>query len=277
MNRLLRGFIVLMIPFSLHAKVSPAWQEFGIFLGCSYYIGDLNTIGHFNSLTKPAAGVVYRYNRDPRLSFRGNLLYGKIEGDDAVSKSYMQRQRNLSFISNVIELSAQAEFNFYKFKLSNDNTDYFTPFLFLGIAGFHFNPQAKVGNRTYDLRDLSTEGQKTSEFPTRKRYRLTQLAIPLGVGIKLSLAESLGLSIEWGMRKTFTDYLDDVSRTYPNPFILQTERGAAAASLSDRSEMAGTNSGRQRGNSKNKDWYNFTGITLTFKLKQPDQPCPSYQ
>lgn len=251
--------------------------ELGVFLGCSYYIGDLNPLGHFNQFTKPAAGAAIRYNFNPRLAVRANAFYGSIEGNDSFSDSPAQQQRNLNFKSDIYELSAQLEFNFLDYEIGNDNR-LFSPYIFGGVAGFKFNPRGKYDDRWFDLQPLGTEGQGLAGSAVKKKYNLVQFAIPFGVGAKANLSKNIGISIEWGMRKTRTDYLDDVSTRYYDPVAIGTRRGIAAAELSDPSigtDPNYSNVGRQRGNPTTKDWYSFAGIVLTIKLKEKRETCPS--
>lgn len=259
--------------FAQSAKKS---AEVGPFLGCSYYIGDLNPLGHFNQFTKPAGGAVFRYNFNPRLAARVSVLAGSVEGDDSFSNSQSQQQRNLKFRSNVSELSGQLEFNFLDFEIGNDYKA-FSPYIFAGVAGYKFKPQGSANSQWVDLQPLGTEGQGLPGGASKKKYKLTQFSIPFGVGVKISLSKNIGISIEWGMRKTFTDYLDDVSTRYYDPAIIAARRGASAAYLSDPSigtDPNYTNVGRQRGNPTTKDWYNFSGIALTIKFKQKRKTCP---
>lgn len=249
--------------------------EIGIFLGTSYYIGDLNPLVHFGPMTKPAGGAVFRYNFNPRLAARANVFFGTIQADDAISKSTAQQQRNLNFKSKITEFSVQAEFNFLDYQIGNERKK-FTPYIFAGIGGFKFNPVANYYNYSFTLQPLGTEGQGLEGGP-RKKYKLTQISIPFGVGIKTNLAKRIGLSIEWGMRKTFTDYLDDVSTTYYDPAKLAAAHGAVAAVASDPSKGTDpnySNVGRQRGNPTTKDWYSFAGFVLTVKLKEKRETCP---
>ncbi|HLG03069.1 MAG TPA: DUF6089 family protein [Bacteroidia bacterium] len=240
-------------------------NEIGIFLGGSYYTGDLNPSGHLNSLTRPAAGLVYRHNFNNRLALAGSLLFGSIQGIDARSSSYEQQQRNLSFRSNLYELAGRWEFNFIEYKIGDDRHQ-FTPFMFLGGALYYFDPKASFGNQWVPLQPLKTEGQT-------KPYMRYQVSIPFGAGIRANLAKNIGLVIEWGLRKTFTDYLDDVSTVYADPNILYANGGSIAVAIADRSGNAATNVGRQRGNPRTKDWYSFAGITLTFQLPGHNKPC----
>lgn len=245
-------------------------KEICLMGGMAYYIGDLNQTGHF-MYQDPAFGLGFRYNINSRFALRANALMGKVHASDANSSSSVQRQRNLNFESWIEELSAQGEFNFLPFALGTD--DFFTPYIFIGIGGFHFNPQAKIGSDTYDLRQLSTEGQGTAAKPGTKRYKLNQVAIPFGLGFRWSVSKYFGVGFEWGMRKTFTDYIDDVSTTYPDFTALNS---AQAIVLSDRTlnkDPNISNVGRQRGDSKTKDWYSFTVVVLSFTLPQKEQSC----
>lgn len=267
---------VLLSGLSVFAQKHKRSVEIGVFLGGSYYIGDLNPSHHLNEFTKPAGGFLIRYNINSRLSARLNALFGKIEAHDSYSDSPFAQQRNLNFKSQISEFSLQAEFNFLDYEMG-DEKNKFSPYIFLGIGVFHFSPQAKVGDNWIDLQPLGTEGQGLAGGASSKKYKLTQISIPFGVGIKTHLAKNIGLSLEWGMRKTFTDYLDDVSTKYYDPKVLAQERGTTAAQLSDTSigtDPTKSNVGRQRGNPTNNDWYAFVGMGLTIKLKPKTKKCP---
>lgn len=251
-------------------------QEVGVFIGGSYYNGELNPTKQFDQFTQPAAGLVFRYNFNPRLAARFNALYGSIQGDDSFSNSPAQIQRNLSFKSDIYELSSQLEFNFLDYEIGNEKHG-FTPYIFGGLAIFHFNPQTKVKGNWVDLQPLGTEGQGLPGAASSRKYMLTQISLPFGIGIKANLAKSIGVSLEWGMRKTFTDYLDDVSTTYYDPAKLAATHGALAAQLSDPSigtDPKYSNVGKQRGNPTTTDWYSFAGVALTVKIKQKRKTCP---
>ncbi len=255
-------------------KISPKNSEIGIFLGGSYYTGDLNPAGHFNRFTKPAVGLLYRVNFNPRLSAKAIASYGSIEGDDAFSDNAASRNRNLSFKSQLMEFAVEGEFNFLSFATGSKKLAVSSPYVFGGIAVFHFRPQGFYGNHWYDLQPLGTEGQGTS-FSGEKTYSLTQFSIPFGVGLKINTAKRVCIALEWGLRKTFTDYLDDVSGKYVDPTLLAAEKGSAAAALADKSltKQGGNDTGRQRGNSFTNDWYYFAGVMITFKLKGREGEC----
>ncbi len=242
-------------------------HEVGGMIGGSYYIGDLNPRKHF-FLTQPAVGLFYRFTPNYRYAFRGGFNFGSIMGDDSQAEDADQLQRNLNFKSNIYEFNVLAEFNFLEYRISNDNYR-FTTFLFLGLDVFMFKPRAEIDNKWVDLQPLKTEGQQSG-------YKLTQMAIPFGIGMKMNVSKQVGIGLEWGPRKTFTDYLDDVSGTYPdyfkNPYVSQ-----AAKSLSDRSKNGGNNINKQRGNPRTKDWYCFFGVTINVKINPRVKPCHAYQ
>lgn len=241
-------------------------HEVGISIGGCYYIGDLNPKKHFN-LTQPGGGIFYRFTPNYRYAFRGGINFGSIMGDDSQSDETDQLQRNLNFKSNITEFNVIAEFNFLEYRISNDKYK-FTTYLFLGLDVFMFKPRAQINNQWVDLQPLRTEGED-------KRYKLTQMSIPFGIGVKMNVSRQVGIGFEWGPRKTFTDFLDDVSGTYPDP-TLKPYSSQLSQQLSDRSKNAGSNINEQRGNPRTKDWYVFCGITLTVKLNIKPPPCYSY-
>jgi hypothetical protein len=240
--------------------------EIGLFFGGAYYIGDMNPNGHFKS-SRPSVGFFMRYTTNYRYAFRAGMNFGSVMGDDSQSNNPDQIERNLNFKSQIFEFNTLAEFNFLEYRISNNKYN-ITSFLFLGLNVFRFNPTTVYQGLTYELRPLKTEGQS-------KPYKLTQIGIPFGIGFKVNVSNNVGLGLEWGPRKTFTDYLDDVSGVYPNtnsnPFNTQI-----AQILSDRSKNAGSNINEQRGNPKSKDWYFFFGVTLNIKVNFKPEPCYEY-
>lgn len=240
--------------------------EVGVFFGGSYYLGDLNQFSQFHR-TKPAFGLVFRKNLNPRFAFKMNAFYGNLEAFDSESGNLYQRKRNLTFSSRIIDFSGQFEFNFLPYTVGDDETP-FSPYLFTGLSLFNFSPKGLLNGQWVNLKEYSTEGQGL--IPGKKNYSNTQVALPFGGGIKISLSKKIGLSLEWGLRKTFTDYLDDVSTTYASPEILKMVSGSNGVKVSNPNAAAGDPdfdiTGYQRGNSKRKDFYSFGGIILTFRF-----------
>jgi hypothetical protein len=276
----MKKLFVLFIGSCMYISSACAQKTFevGAFLGCSFYIGDLNPDGFFNQFTRFAGGGVVRYNLNNRLAARLNLFFGTLTADDSQSPSESQRERNLDFKSPVDELSAQMEFNFLEYEMGNPKHS-FTPYIFAGFGAFKMNPKGLLGDSWVPLQPLGTEGQGTSANPTPP-YHLIQPCIPFGVGVKTNFSKGLGLSIEWGMRKTFTGYIDDVNGTYASPAVLLQARGVngpLAVALADKSTSPdkAADAGTQRGNGKD-DWYSFAGLILTIQIKAHQEKCASY-
>lgn len=243
-------------------------QEFGILGGGAYYVGDLNST-HFNDL-RIAGGITYRKNFDRRLSFKSSFLYSNVHANDANSSDQIDVNRNLHFKSNIMELSGQVEFNFLPYETGNSLYPWST-FIFCGVSIFNYNPKAEASDgKWYELQPLGTEGQGTTFRPHLKKYSLTQFSIPMGGGVKVSINKNFNLIFEYGIRKTFTDYIDDVSTTYAG---IPSEFDNITIELADRSLDGPKQAGEERGLSTNKDWYSFSGITLSFKIKNDKKGC----
>jgi hypothetical protein len=268
-------FLIIFFLCIIGAKAQNS--EIGVFVGNSYYLGDLNPSTQFGG-AQSAGGILYRYNFNPRWAFKFSALFGSVTGSDKGTNA--NNPRNLSFRSPISELSAQVELNFFQLYTANDK-NHFSPYIFAGFSVFSFNPQARnidpmadSKDHWYDLQPLGTEGQGLDGQPGR--YSLTSFSIPFGLGIKVNFLHNFSFGAEWGIRKTFTDYLDDVSTTYYDPEILMLQRSDATAQLADPSEIKHI-TGSARGNSTTKDWYSFAGIWLTFKLFDNNANCPAYE
>lgn len=259
--------ILLLCPlFGFSQSTNALYKsELGFMIGGSYYIGDLNQFNHFYN-TQLAAGLVYRYNVHSRLSLRGNFTYGYLKASDSDSKNSLLVNRNLSFESRIFELAGGVEFNYFPFQLGHDRYKG-TAYLLAEIGIFNMNPKTGYNGDMIELQSLGTEGQGSS-MSNSGHYSLTQITIPLGVGFKISLGKKASLNFEYGIRKTFTDYIDDVGAdSYVDITALAQENGPLAAELSNRS-IDGSRYGK-RGTSSTSDWYSFFGAMFTFRLGKP--------
>jgi hypothetical protein len=247
-------------------------KEVGIMFGGTYYLGDLNPSQQF-MMTRVGAGALFRYNFNPHLSLRANVLYGSVEGNDTISG--YNENRNLSFRSNFFETSIQFEVNFLPF-IAGDMDSPGTPYIFAGGGGFYYNPRTQYEGQWIDLRPLGTEGQGSEMYPDRTPYSPFSYNLLFGVGYKFNITSRISAAFEWGMRRTGTDYLDDVSTTYPHPSVFANN--PLALELHDRSiNNRGENTNFQRGNPNVKDWYSFAGMTLTYRIKDRSRlKCPAY-
>jgi len=271
--RFLLAFI-MVVTLSVTETKAQHW-EFGAWAGISNYFGDLNTNTSFEYLG-PGGGMLMRYNWSKRWAYKLGLNAGVVGFEDVASEYPYQQARNLSFQSNLYELSNEVEFNFFRYE--KERKEYsFTPYLTTGLSVFYFNPTAEYEGKKYDLRDLGTEGQKNPDGESRPYSRIN-FAFILGGGFKYSFHPRWTLGMDVGVRRTFTDYLDDVSTVYPAFFANGDGTSEDAENLSDRSaeitEKMGA-PGKQRGNTQKKDFYMFSGISITYTIIRERCPHPS--
>lgn len=247
--------------------------EFGGWGGGSTYFGDLNTNTSFK-YTKPAAGLYARYNFDPRIAAKLSVTYGGVKGMDSASNYYFEKQRNLSFYSGIWEIEAQGEFNFMSYSSRHPKMRY-SPYFLLGFGVFGFDPKTQYGTTEFYLQQYGTEGQGYPEYIGRKPYKLTKPFICIGGGFKWRVTKTFSMFGEAAVRKTYTDYLDDVSTVYPDKLILANEAGPLAVNLSDRSlELSGVPVGatnKYRGDLKRDDYF-FFGLGCSFTINT--YKCP---
>jgi hypothetical protein len=268
------------------------YWEAGITVGPSNLLGDLGgNYGKGSTFLKDhqfrtsrfMAGIFAEAYPSEWLGIRFALNIGGIEGDDALTRAKggieeSRKARNLNFRSNIQEAFVAAEIYplvFFEYE-ATDVYHKLRPYAVIGLGVFHFNPKGQdplTGDWVY-LKPLHTEGQGFPEFPDRKNYSLIQLNVPLGFGIKYFISDNTSLSFEIIQRKTFTDYLDDVSKTYIDPALFYAHLPAAQAALADRIYNKsperylglGFSPGNKRGTSSNNDAYYSANIKLAFRL-----------
>jgi hypothetical protein len=255
----------LTLIFALFGAVTfSQTAEVGFFGGLSYYLGDINPGIHFMA-SKPAYGAMARFNLDSRWAIKASGYRGKIKGDDGFGKT--NDIRGLKFESKITDLSVTAEFNFFDYS-TGSRRNVITPYIFGGIGMVIYNPTADG----IELRGMGTEGQNVG-FDGRKPYSRVAFSLPFGFGFKYSVNKRLCFSGEWGLRKSYTDYLDDVSTTY----YLDGSQINTANPEEVLSDPTGLHKPYQeRGNSATDDWYNFTGISMTYKFRLYNKnKCPN--
>jgi opacity protein-like surface antigen len=258
MRKTLVYFLVSIITLPSFSQV-----RLGIFGGLSNYQGDLTDKPYKSS--KAAFGITASFPISQRFSIRTGLTLGKIAGADSLSDRPELIGRNLSFQSKLTEFSVVAVYDIF-----NIEDIRWTPYVFGGLAVFHFNPFTYDSNQTkVYLQPLSTEGQGLQGYP-EKPYSLTQLSLPFGAGVKYAISDRVQIGLEIGLRKTFTDFLDDVSGGYADPADLLAGKGQQSVDLSYRGDELGNaaypTKGFTRGNPKAKDYYYFSGLHLSFAL-----------
>lgn len=223
--------------------------EAGVNIGPSVFLGDLGgNQGNGTTFIKDVnlefvdimKGAFLSIYPNDVVGLRISLQQGALRASDGVIDTkgvdeLWRKQRNLDFKSNISE--AQIGFELFPLMLltsMREDPPRLRPFGFLGIGIFHFNPQGSITEANGDkrwvyLHPLRTEGQGMKEYPGRTPYKLTQYNIPIGAGLKYFLSDRFTLSTEFLYRKTFTDYIDDVSTFYIDPKFFDQYLSAADA------------------------------------------------
>lgn len=260
--------------YTFPAYLSAQYIDVGMLIGVSNYQGDLakSSVKASVGRSRQALNINARYNYTRRVSFKLGLNYGVIAADD--KDALKKRVRNLYFESNIYELSLTTEISVFKYDPTDLGAIRITPYILGGISVFHFNPVTKLNGDWVSLHDYHTEGQGLTGYP--EEYKLTQLAIPFGGGVKYNINEEWSIGIEMAMRMTFTDYLDDVSGYYPNLKELHDAYGSDAVKLSNPNITAFSDSTDglpeyepytiARGVPENTDWYFFGGVTFSYNF-----------
>ena len=199
-------------------------SELGFGLGTFNYTGDLVRNYNFR-FSKPAATVFYRSNLSSVVSFRAALTAGKLGASEKPIDAFAAT-RNASFNIFLFEASTVMEYHFLNWRETKRFVR-FTPYLFAGIA-------------MYGIAGNESNGE----------YSNIQPAIPFGGGVKYVHNPKWYFSLEFGIRKTPFDYLDN---------------------LSDGDIRFKNNT--RHGNPNDNDSYYFLGISLTRTFYTI--PCPT--
>ena len=272
-------------------KQSTIAYEVGGGVGVSNFMGELggaNKIGtnFANDLdmrsSRYAFNIFGRIFYHRRFAQKVSFSYIKLYGSDARTEEAARNNRNLTFRAPVFEMSTQFEVylisetpqrNRYKLRgaVRRGSQNPCNLYLFGGVAGFYFNPKGPgPDGRWHALQPLHTEGQ--GAFPTRQPYKRFQLAIPFGLGFSVRVSPLIRIGFEAGLRKTFTDYIDDVSTTYVDPATIAasgSSNPALAAAMADPSKgniPGATAPGQQRGDPRDKDAYMTLMLNVHFRI-----------
>lgn len=302
MRRHCTSLILFCLAFSVSSQnfTRPGdWKKYRkeVFVtgGTSNFLGDLggrDKVGTDFSpvdidfpVTKSAFGFGYRYKLQRWLNFSGKFSYLAVRGDDALTKEQFRNNRNLNFKSNIFELAARLEIGWQSNKSGNRygikktlsrrmKNNVHNLFAFAGVGAFYYNPKGRTPSGDYvKLRPLHTEGQGLPNGP--KQYSNYSIAIPLGVYYRYIINKQWAFGIEFSYRKTFTDYIDDVSTKYYDPAALAAAYGPLSALMSDPSKgnIPGASSpdaagvAAQRGD-KEFDSYVSLELTVGYIFKQ---------
>lgn len=253
--RLYQVVIILLLTFTASSQSISSKNgkyEIGANLGPSFFLGDIGGnpgkgktfIKDVNiPFSKLAKGLFFSYFPTEMIGIRVELNKLSLEADDNAIKDkggdeVFRKQRNLNFRSKLTEAFVALEL--YPSVLFENYTDLkgkFRPYGIIGVGSFKFNPEGKYIDPTtgktnwVKLKPLQLEGQGMSEYPDRKEYKLSQLVVPIGAGIKYYMSNNIYMGFEVMYRKTFTDYIDDVSTNYIDPILFDSHLNSGNAQI----------------------------------------------
>ena len=270
-------------------------KEFYFGIGASNFLGDLGGLDRIGTdyspvdlelrLTKVSAGAGYKYKVFKWLNLCLGFNYLNVNGDDKLTKDIYRHNRNLNFRSNIFELLGRIEFVYMHNKVGNRygikktfnrrmKTSSYDLSAFTGVGGFYFNPKGRDENgKWHKLKPLRTEGQGLPGGP--KPYKNYSVCIPLGVSYRYYIERTWAIGIELTWRKTFTDYIDDVSTVYYDKKVLLENYGPLSVKMADPNlgKIDGATSpdasgrGAQRGDNE-KDSYMSVQLTVGYIIKE---------
>lgn len=294
---ILKSVLVLFLGFcstELKAQKKKMFEA-TVGIGATNFFGELggaNKVGrnyfydYDFKANRPVLNLGLRYQTCEFAAIKSNLFVGILKGADKYTAEPIRNNRNLSFRSPIIEFSSQVEVSFLKDKGKNffkapwvykkgrvrtkkgrnNGVWDFYPYGFVGVGVYYFNPKAQYNGKWTALQPLGTEGQGLNGTD---KYKRIGLSIPYGVGFKYKVDNLVTVSLDIGIRKTFTDYIDDVSGNYYDKTLLEAGSGIAAATLSDPSNGSHSNwtiAGEQRGDPSDKDSYLFAVVSINYRF-----------
>lgn len=271
------------------------WDNFEVIFGGGFtqFMGDAggadqigtNFLADFDfDALRPNILLGARYRINHFVALRLNLQYSVLKGHDSYT-SYPGREfRNLGFVSPLFEWGGLVEFYFlpdeptghkhgHKRGLKGKKGKTITGYIATGISGCYFNPLGDyIDGTQYELHLLNTEGQGI--LPTRPDYELTSFVIPVNLGFRYRLSQGFTIDAELCYRKSFSDYMDDISQTYVDPSLLASPE--AIYFSNPVPGTPGTQPGNQRGDPTDPDGYMFLMINLSWRFSTNNRSVPKY-
>ena len=225
--------------------------------------------------TRYAFGSGIQYNLPKGLSFGLDAFYTRVAADDAET-NWNRKYRKLKVRTDIIETALKLEYTVpqYSGALSGFYAN-------AGAGLCFFRPMNELNGVWYKLRPLGTQGQFAD--PSQSPYDYYSLVIPFGFGKKFSLKNGMTLALDISLRKTFTDYLDDVSGVYYDATQIEETNGELAAYFSNPSVVEPIDGvvlgepGTLRGSNAYNDNYFLFGFKLHIPLNgsmgNPNTSC----
>lgn len=233
MKKTFLTFLLVWFSVQINAQIN----ELGVFIGGSNYIGDIGA----STYLRPnafASGIIYKYNKTPRIAYRASYTNMGINPDDSDSSNEVQNFFQNSFSKNISELAVGIEFNFFEYNLANRGQTA-TPYLFVELAAFQYKAAKSIAPSVAPDVAINYENNRG-------------MAIPFGIGYKRSLFGKFAFAIEARIRYTFTDDLDD------GLFI--KENIIDPSSIVEKAKF---------NNANTNDWYMATGISIVYTFGRP--------
>jgi outer membrane protein OmpA-like peptidoglycan-associated protein/opacity protein-like surface antigen len=226
----MRSFLVLIVvtllltqPLFSQSQVNLGLNRFslGLNAGLMTPFTDIKQKDYFPVFDEMKFGgsLDLEYHFTPVFALRGQFLMGQLSGLDDSQDRYFETELWDATLSGVLSLSKLLSPRWSR----NDRINIFAT---LGVGMVSY--RSKLFN---SVTDELVNSYGYSEDGSEKENRLTDLAMPIGMGISFNLTDRIDLSVESNFRFTQTDKLDAVSRIFSKY-----------------------------------DVYNFTGIGLSFKL-----------
>jgi hypothetical protein len=171
---------------AVHSQI----YEVGVYGGGSNFIGDVGSTTYI-APNAPALGVIAKWNRSPRHSWRVSLIYSDLKAFDSESDDPRRIERNYKFDSNLLELSAGMEYTFWDFDLHKSGIKV-APYMYTGISVAKHDNYYVNANDTY-----IAEGTSSWAF-----------GVPMVLGVKSNIINNFIVGFEIGARYTFSDEID---------------------------------------------------------------------
>jgi len=277
LKNLKQGILFFIISLSATSYTNAQKHlEIGMEYGFSAYFGDLVPYSTAPSAALNSNSFGYYLGAGNKYgTIFVNYTTTEIFGADREATNEGRKRRNLDFRSPIQEYGTTLEIS--PMGIFRKKHSALQPLLIAGFNIFKFNPKTLYNGEWIDLQPLGTEGQGSAFYPDRPKYNLTQISIPLGLGLKYELNNNVYVGCGFKVRITFTDYLDDVSTEYVDQGILESTNGPLAAELAFRTDeidnTAVYQAGRVRGNPNENDWYMTTYLSIGIRFREdPTKP-----
>jgi hypothetical protein len=245
MRKILLVFATVWITVSGNAQVT---ADIGVWGGTSVYLGDLDKTNPLLPLN-PNFGGYFRYNFNSRVGLRAMFLTGKFSDEGVIEGEPW------SFNKGVQDLSLQVEINFLKYILGVEKTPY-SAYVTAGVGVAYFSYEMDPAF----IASFNPQHNKGGNPPNESVITPT---VPFGIGFKYSLGQKLGIGIEYQMRKTFSDKLDNLDD--PLAYNIYNTDSTVKQEITYTDVL------------HNNDWSGYLGIHLTYKIYMGKKACPAYE